>query len=72
MWENWADNAALGPCTDCTSAAVNVENWPSEARKEIPCSHCASSCSQADFLRRGVFCDLFRGGFCPSRKTCEG
>lgn len=55
------DNAALDPCTDSTSTAVNIENWPIEARKDIPHSHFASSCSQPDFPRRGVFCDLCVG-----------
>lgn len=55
------DNAALDPCTDSTSTAVNIENWPIEARKDIPHSHFASSCSQPDFPRQEVFCDLCVG-----------
>jgi len=45
------DNVALDLCPDSVSTAVNAENWPIGARKEIPRSHFASSCSQLDFPR---------------------
>lgn len=70
LWENRADNVALHPCTDSASTAVNTENWPIEARKEIPHSHFTSSCSQPGFLRQGVSCDLF-SGFVPPQKLAN-